>query len=313
MKMIILILTLSTEQATLRMRVWRTLKASGAAVLRDGVYLMPDNPIGKETFNQIAFDVRANGGTAFVLLAEEPKDVDFSSLFDRTENYVEFITALQRTRSALTKDTALTQLKKIRKLRNSLIKIVAIDFFPTGSQPQAESALAELELLAHRLISPDEPHATAGALGTLSVNEFKNKTWATRRRPWVDRLACAWLILRFIDIEARFVWLDDIAACPPDAVGFDFDGAMFTHVDAKVTFEVLLKRFELESHALTQVGLLVHYLDIGGVQPSEATGVESVLAGIREGITDDDKLLATACTLFDGLLMTYQMGLEHHE
>jgi len=76
---------------------------------------------------------------------------------------------------------------------------------------------------------------------------------------------------------------------------------------------VLLKRFGLENNALAQLGLLVHYLDIGGVQPPEAAGVESVLAGLRESITDDDKLLATVYSLFDGLLMTYQMGLENHE
>ncbi|HDY7089880.1 TPA: chromate resistance protein [Klebsiella pneumoniae] len=311
--MLILILTLATEQATLRMRVWRTLKATGAAVLRDGVYLMPDNPAGKETFNRIAQDVRAGGGTAFVMLADEPEGMDFSTLFDRAEDYAGLLTGIRKTRSVLTKETALTQLKQIRNLRKSFIKIATIDFFPSDAQVQTESALTELELLVNRLISPDEPHTTTGALEALSVRQFKNRVWATRRRPWVDRLASAWLILRFIDTEARFIWLDDIASCPRDAVGFDFDGAMFSHVDTRVTFEVLLKRFELENNALTQLGLLVHYLDTGGVQPPEAAGVESILTGLRESITDDDKLLETASTLFDSLLITYQIGSEHHE
>ena len=311
MKMLILILTLSTEQATLRMRVWRTLKASGAAVLRDGVYLMPERPEGRDNFEQIAHEVCAGGGSAFVLLAEEPEGADFRSLFDRSENYAELMSEIQRTRAALTPDAVLIQLKQIRKLRKAFLKTEAIDFFPSGARRQAESALQELELYVNRIISPDEPQPTQGELSPLAVSDFKNKIWVTRSRPWVDRLASAWLIRRFIDPEARFLWLEDIAACPADGVGFDFDGARFSHVDSRVTFEVLLKRFALETRPLTQFGLLVHYLDIGGVQPPEAAGVESVLAGLRESITDDDTLLATACTLFDGLLMNYKLGSDH--
>jgi len=309
--MLILILTLSTEQATLRMRVWRTLKASGAAVLRDGVYLMPERPEGRDNFEQIAHEVCAGGGSAFVLLAEEPEGADFRSLFDRSENYAELMSEIQRTRAALTPDAVLIQLKQIRKLRKAFLKTEAIDFFPSGARRQAESALQELELYVNRIISPDEPQPTQGELSPLAVSDFKNKIWVTRSRPWVDRLASAWLIRRFIDPEARFLWLEDIAACPADGVGFDFDGARFSHVDSRVTFEVLLKRFALETRPLTQFGLLVHYLDIGGVQPPEAAGVESVLAGLRESITDDDTLLATACTLFDGLLMNYKLGSDH--
>src|SRR3546814_8628301 len=74
------------------------------------------------------------------------------------------------------------------------------------------------------------------------------RTWATRRRPWVDRLACAWLIHRFIDSQARFLWLESPALCPADALGFDFDGATFTHIEARVSFEVLLASFRSEEH-----------------------------------------------------------------
>lgn len=101
---------LSTKQATLRMRAWRMLKTAGAAVLRDGGYLMPDNHSGKETFNQIALGVRAVGGTAFVMLAKEPEHVDFRSLFDRVEDYAGLLTEIRKTRSVITKETALTQL-----------------------------------------------------------------------------------------------------------------------------------------------------------------------------------------------------------
>lgn len=175
------------------------------------------------------------------MLADEPEGIDLNMLFDRAEDYAGLLTEIRETRSVITREKALTQHKQIRKLRKSFIKIAAIDFFPSGAQIQTELALNELELLVNHLISPDGPHTTTGALETLSISQFKNRIWVTRRRPWVDRLASAWLILRFIDTEARFIWLDDIASCPRDAVGFDFDGAMFSHVDSWVTFEVLLK------------------------------------------------------------------------
>ena len=147
----------------------------------------------------------------------------------------------------------------------------------------------------------------SGTLTRLSREDYQGRIWATRSRPWIDRLASAWLIRRFIDCDAHFLWLEDTGACHPDAVGFDFDGAMLSHVDKLVTFEVLIRRFGLEQRIPDDMGLLVHYLDIGGVQPPDAAGVESILAGLRESIRDDDKLLATACALFDGLLMSFEM------
>jgi hypothetical protein len=118
-------------------------------------------------------------------------------------------------------------------------------------------------------------------------------------------LASAWLIRRFIDPRAKFVWLERIEDCPPDALGFDFDGATFTHMGSRVTFEVLVASFGLAQAALSRLGLLVHYLDAGGAQPAEAAGVESVLAGLHASITHDDQLLQAASLLFDGLLHTF--------
>src|SRR5690606_10116625 len=134
------------------------------------------------------------------------------------------------------------------------------------------------------------------------------RIWATRRRPWVDRLASAWLIRRFIDPQAQILWLDSPGDCPPDALGFDFDGATFSHVGGRVTFEVLAASFGLEQAAIARLGLLVHCLDVGGIQPPEAVGIESVLAGLRETLTQDDSLLTAASAVFDGLLANFDKG-----
>lgn len=313
MKLYILILTLPTEQATLRMRVWRALKNAGAAMLRDGVYLLPEAQQDHEFFNDISNEIRDKGGAAFVFDAETSEEEEIRPLFDRSQQYLTLMESLQVCKNDLNEETAVSQLKMVRKLHRELDRIVAIDFFPGEAQAQAVCALSELEAGINRFISPGEPHAVSGLLTRLMPEDFHNRVWATRRRPWIDRLASAWLIRRFIDQNAQFLWLKDGNDCPAEAVGFDFDGATFSHTNNRVTFEVLMVRFGLTGDALNGLGMLVHYLDVGGVQPPEAVGVESVLTGLRESITDDDTLLTAACSLFDGLLTTYEMRSGHDE
>ncbi len=302
---LVLVVTLPTENATVRMRAWRALKASGAAVLRDGVYLLPEQENCRAAFDSVATQVTSNNGSAYILCAEEPQGSQFQQHFNRGDDYAALLVEIQKVRNELSSDTIAVATKQIRRLRKSFATIADIDFFPKDPQKQVDTALVELEMAVNRLLSPHEPHAIAGAIQRLSLADYQGRVWATRRRPWVDRLASAWLIRRFIDCDARFLWLEKPADCPPAALGFDFDDATFTHVGEKVTYEVLLSSFALEQPALQRIGALVHYLDVGGVQPAEAMGVESVLAGMRETIEDDDQLLAVACSVFDGLLTTY--------
>ncbi len=301
---ILLISSLPTENATARMRAWRTLKASGAAVLRDGVYLLPERPACRATLTAVATDILASGGSALVLTVAEPAGTVFADLFDRSEDYAALLAEIAKSQAIL--NVGSEALKQARKLRKILTGLVDIDFFPGEAQRQAEAALQALELAANRALAPDEPHATDGALPRLDLAQYQGRTWATRQRPWVDRLASAWLIRRHIDPAARLLWLASPADCPADALGFDFDGAVFSHVGARVTFEVLLASFGLEQPALLRLGALVHFLDVGGVQPAEAGGIESVLAGLRASIADEDLLFAQACSVFDGLLASFE-------
>ena len=107
--------------------------------------------------------------------------------------------------------------------------------------------------------------------------------------------------------SARIVWLASPADCRNGWLGFDFDGAAFSHVGTKVTFETLLASFGLDSApALVRLGELVHCLDVGGLPVAEALGIESLLAGLRASEPDDDALLARACEVFDWLLKSYE-------
>ncbi|WP_036276188.1 chromate resistance protein ChrB domain-containing protein [Methylomonas sp. 11b] len=310
-KWYLLIISLPTENATARMRIWRSLKASGAAVLRDGVYLMPDRAECLETFKGLAVEVKASGGTALVLKTDEPESESFVVLFDRSEEYASLLADISKLSSDLATDSAPDRLKQARKLRKAFTGLAFIDFFPGEAQQQTESALRQLEWTIARLLSPDEPQPVAGLISKLSINDFQGKTWATRQRPWVDRLASAWLIRRFIDPQAHLLWLPAPTVCPQDAIGFDFDGARFSHSDGQVTFEVLVASFDLATPALKRLGGLVHFLDVGGVQPPEAAGIESVLAGLRDAIQDDDQLLVAASGVFDSLLISFEKGASH--
>ena len=305
MNWILLVLSLPTENATARMRSYRALKACGAVVLRDGVYLIPERDEPLQALEAIATDLRQHGGVARLLRAEALHEDDFPSLFDRKAEFGLVLADLAACRAQLTQASPTDLLKQVRKLRRQLEQVVSIDFFPGEAQKQVEEALRTLELDVQRLLSPDEPQSRRAAITTRCVDDYRGRLWATRERPWVDRLASAWLIRRFIDPEARFLWLKSPADCPKQALGFDFDGATFTHVGARVTFETLLASFGLETPPLVRVGLLVHSLDVGGVQPAEAAGVERVLAGMREAITDDDLLLQTAAGVFEGLLIAF--------
>lgn len=302
------IASLPTENATVRMRAWRALKASGAAVLRDGVYLLPAGDEQRATLAQIAMDVRAGGGTALVLQAAEPAEGNFTTLFDRSPDYAAVLAELTALRAALTTASAATHLKQVRKLRKTYTALSAIDFFPGAARYQTDTALQELEQACALLQSPAEPQPGAGPIPRLQRVDYRGRQWATRQRPRVDRLASAWLIRRFIDPQAQFLWLVRPQDCPATALGFDFDGATFSHVGNRVTFEVLLASFALQQPALTRLGQLVHYLDVGGAPPPEAAGVDSVLAGLQAAIADDDQLLTAAQSVFDGLLASFTPG-----
>lgn len=302
MNYLALFITLSTKQAAGRMRVWRALRGLGAATLRDGVYLLPESATHLAALEQVAEEVRSVEGSADIYRIagrDEPQHLFLTGLFDRSEAYAALLAAVRQADPG--------DARGLRSLRREFLALVAIDFFPGEAQRQTEAALARLEAAAN-----GEPGNTAGGVRHLASADFQGQTWATRRQLWVDRMASAWLIRRFIDPEARFLWLDDLRHCPPQAIGFDFDGAPFTHVDGRVTFEVLAASFGLESdRAIARLAAIVHFLDVGGVPVPEAAGIEAVLAGARSGAANDEGLLDEAGRLFDNLYRHYTQENSH--
>jgi hypothetical protein len=298
------ILALPSENATARTRLWRALKALGAASMRDGVWLLPDQP---ELGSVLAAQVRSAsdaGGQAWLLhvagVAEY--ETQFIALFDRSVEYASIDTTLSEL-SAQTDDATLR--RGLRQARKHLDALIAIDFFPGPARAETERRLQGMEAELRQRQLSSEPGFAEGEPERLEPALFQNRLWATRRNLWVDRLASAWLIRRFIDGGARFVWFAQPQDCPAAALGFDYDGARFTHVGRRVTFETLLASFGLEGDAaLKRLGTLVHTLDVGGAAP-EAAGFEAMLKGLKGRIDDDDRLLAEGGQLLNDLYTAF--------
>lgn len=311
-KWLVLVVSLPASNATLRMRLWRATKALGCAVLRDGVYLLPAGRGLQQALRMHAEEVKQGGGNAYLLNVANPsteEKTDFQGLFDRGEEYFKLMERIGEFRAAIgTLDPAAGR-RQLKMLWRDFESLVALDYFPQTGKVETDAMLAEAESAFIASLTAGEPIAAMGVVTVRAAAEYLGRSWATRRHLWVDRMASAWLIRRFIDSEARFLWLERPEDCPDDALGFDFDGAEFTHVGQRVTFEVLLASFGLESDpALMKLSALVHFLDVGGMPVTEAAGLEMVLGGLRASQPDDDALLIAAGGVFDGIYINFKTG-----
>jgi hypothetical protein len=309
---LLFIANLPGRNQTLRMRVWRSLKASGAGALRDGVYALPASDAARAEFERQSREIQEGGGTAYILeLARGvagAEDDALVALFDRSTDYGEFITQLAAFRRKLIKLDEATARRSLEGLRRRLGQIVGSDFFPGASRRQAEGALIDAEAAMMARFSPGEPHSMHRAIRRRNRSDYRGRIWATREHLWIDRVCCAWLIRRFIDAKAKFLWLKQLKDRPSKALGFDFDGAEFSHVDDKVTFEVLITSFGLEQDSsLTRLAALVHFLDVGGVPVPEAAGLAAIVTGARIQQPDDDALLRVVAPLLDSLYAAYSV------
>ncbi len=298
---LLLILTLPGRQPALRMRVWRGLQSLGAGVLRDGVYVLPARAELDQPLRALCGEILAGRGEAR-LLAVQGNGAGFQSLFDRSKVYGALLRKVAAAARNLPRARATSGMAAVARLRRELEATAAIDYFPTAELERARRAFDALQAQATARFAADEPHARQGRIPRLVRADYQGRIWQTRARPWVDRLASAWLILRFIDPGARFRWISQPRANTRTVLGFDYDGATFTHIGDKVTFEVLVESFGLgRDQAIHRMGQLVHYLDTGGQPVAEALGVEAMLRGMRERIRDDQQLFLAAAQIFDDL------------
>lgn len=306
---LLLITNLPGHNPTLRMRFWRALKAAGAGLLRDGAYLLPNRERARQLLEEQGAEIKRAGGLVQVLSFDAEsteQNAELVALFDRTAEYAEAIDRLAGLKSKLAKLAEPEARQRLAGISREVAAIAARDFFPGEARKQMEGALSDAEVALNARFAPDEPHTAHRKIRPRDPKDYRGRTWATRERLWIDRVASAWLIRRFIDPKAKFLWLKRVKDCPKAAVGFDFDGAEFTHVESKVTFEVILSSFNLEQDVgLARLGALVHHLDVGGIPIAEAPGFATIMAGARAIQQDDDDLLKAMTPVLDSLYAGY--------
>ena len=287
-----------------RMRVLRTLEALGTTVLREGVYLLPETEANRRSLETLADYIAKSHGSAHVLrvaAASPAQHEAFTRLFDRTARYEDLIKTVESLSIGFGRSDPSAIARVLHKQRREFEAIAALDFFPAGARERAQAALAKADAAVRRLLFPAGPQAGLGA-----GEKLLGRTWATRKPLWADRLACAWLVRRFIDPEAKLVWLDKGEAPPAEVIGFGFEGAQFANSEERVTYEQMLARLDLAGNpALAKIGSIVHSLEIRGATVPEAAGVQTLLQGALRRSPSERELLGEVEKTFDLLYEAY--------
>lgn len=301
---LLLVASLPTEDPAARMRGLRTLEALGAAVLREGVFLLPETAATRQGLEYLADYISKGEGSAQVLAVTPISDAQqqaFRRMFDRSARYAELLKIVESLKIGYGIADPSAVLRVLHKKRHDLEAISALDFFATEQQERVRTALAEAETAVHKLLFPAQSQASGAP-----DQPMRRRVWATRKPAWADRLACAWLIRRFADPEGTVVWLDKSQEVHPDSVGFAFGGARFGNNATQVTFEVMLQHFGLSTNAaLVKIGAIVHFLEAHDTPVPEAAGVQTLLQGAARRSTSDDELLGEAEKTFDLLYEAY--------
>jgi hypothetical protein len=283
------------------------LQGLGAIAVKNSVYVLPISEQAREDFQWLLREIEHGGGEGMVCeasLVDGLSDQEVRGLFDaaRDADYAQLtkelrgLAALLKRRSARDKDAALKP--QIAKLRRRLTEISAIDFFSATGRLTVEGLLSEIETQ----IADGPPLKLEADMVKQPPPDLKGKTWVTRQGVHIDRIACAWLIRRFIDADARFKFVSakNYDGKPGEA-RFDMFKAEFTHEGDKCTFEVMLDRVGLKDAALRAIAEIVHDIDLKDEKygREQAAGIAHVIAGVCMTQPDDMARIERGSTLFD--------------
>jgi hypothetical protein len=299
---LMLIVALPTHPSSLRVRAWRKLRALGAVALKNSVWVLPFSPERLERLQWLTQAIQKDRGEAtlvrvdrienlseadVVRLFHQAREADYRALATR---YRTSLRGLGRRARGVAAGRGAAELTRLGR---ELDRVRELDFFEAPGYQEVDRLRATAEM--HLRPPAAEPAAA-------SLPDLRGRLWATRPRPHIDRLASAWLIRRFIDADARFLFAHP-AEFPPETVPFDVMGAEFGHQGEDCTFETLLKRSALDRPPLRILAEIVHEADLrdGRYDRPETDGIDLAVRGLAAAIKDDQELLGQALALFDGV------------
>jgi hypothetical protein len=304
---LVLSYTLPTgPSSSARVTLWRRLRRLGAIAPVGGAYVLPAREECVEAFQWLAQEIRQAQGEALVMRVEGFEGLTDAQIIElfcaaRAKDYAEIdtqATALEATLSERSDTTAITQAQELlERLRRRHADIARIDYFACDDGPRVAAHVRRIA----EIVAPTTT-ATAHVTGR-SIDAYRGRVWVTRPRPHVDRLACAWLIRRFIDPQAVIRYANEPGA---DEVSFDMPDAHFGHQGDRCTFETMLAAFGLDDAGLQALGAIVHEIDLrdGRAVPPEAIGVDAILRGWLHLDMTDATREAHGIALFEGLYAT---------
>jgi hypothetical protein len=295
---LLLLLRLPATHKAERVAIWRKLKKSGAIQIQTSTYVLPDEPARYELFQWLTQEIRSAGGDATLVRAREIEGLPNEKLIElfntaRAKEYATLRESLRRALSHRRKTRSSSAVgDNLDRVRKQFREIRQTDFF---NCPRAQ----DVEMLFRKMEGTQPREASVSKAAT---RDYRGRTWVTRPRPEIDRAGSAWLIRKFIDPKAKFIFAKRVPA-NGRAVSFDMLDAEFSHYGEDCTFETLLKRFRIQDKAAHKIGEMIHDADLDDekFQRTECIGIDRVLKGwAREGISDQE-ILRRGLQCFDGL------------
>jgi hypothetical protein len=313
---LLLIHQILPKPAYFRAKVGKRLLRLGAVPIKNSVYVLPFTGQTQEDFQWVVREIVTEGGEATLCAAqfvEGLRDDQVEGLFHaaREADYTQVGDECRDATAGLPSQLARDDERRaeldatLARLRKRMAEIAAVDFFEAPGREAAESALLSLE----RRLRRNEKAGAEEEADSVDREGYRARTWVTRKNVHVDRIACAWLIRRFIDPKAgfKFVPAQGYRAAQGE-VTFDMFEADFTHVGDQCSFEVLVERFDLREAGLGSIGEIVHDIDVkdGKFGRGEAPGIAALIAGIALAESEDEARIALGSRMFDALLALYR-------
>ncbi|MHC4357186.1 MAG: chromate resistance protein ChrB domain-containing protein [Planctomycetota bacterium] len=307
---LLFIYSLPLEASKERVRLWRKLKQLGSVALKNSVYILPHTETFYENFQWLKQEVQTVRGEATLLKVNHIEDVSNAEIVElftneRDKDYTQIISdcegLIRRLKKLPQKESSIEQdilFKEFQKIRQRLKLVGEIDLFNAPLRTQANRLLEQCE----KKIKGNIRGRKGKMLLTLTKKNFANRKWVTRPRPHVDRLASAWLITKFIDPKAEFIFASEKER-PKGATPFDMLGAELSHHSEDGTFETIVKAFAIKDKTVWEIAKIVHDVDLrdGKYGMQEAKGIELILRGLMQTLKDDQSLFEAGISLFETL------------